>query len=226
MFKNYFKIAFRNLVKNKVSSFINIGGLAVGMAVAILIGLWINDELSFNKSFQNYEKIAQVNVNATYNGEVFTITSNPMPLGIELRSSYGSDFKYVVMSTGTAHHVISLGDKSFTQTGNYMEPEAPEMLTLKMVNGTRAGLRSMNSVLLSESLSRKLFGNADPINKIVKINNKQNAKVTGVYEDLPNNSAFKDVSFIAPLDLYISSNEWVKNSQNDWTFQFLQIYIQ
>ena len=70
MLRNYLKIAFRNLVKNKVYSFINIGGLAVGMAVAMLIGLWIWDELSFNKSFKNHEHIGQLYQNRTFDGKI------------------------------------------------------------------------------------------------------------------------------------------------------------
>src|ERR1700760_2829456 len=117
MIRNYLKIAWRNLIKNKISSFINIGGLAVGMAVAMLIGLWIWDELSFNKYHQNYDRIAQVTVNANYSGEVYTITSNPLPMGFELKSAYASDFKYVVMSTGAEQHKFILKNKSFTETG-------------------------------------------------------------------------------------------------------------
>src|ERR1700722_4416400 len=98
MLKNYFKTAWRNLKKSNVYSLINISGLAVGMAVAFLIGLWIWDELSFNKSFKNYENIAQVFQNQTFNGEINTNSGVPMPLADELRTKYGSNFKHVVMS--------------------------------------------------------------------------------------------------------------------------------
>src|ERR1700740_2682247 len=121
MLRNYLKTAWRNLVKNKFSSFINIGGLAVGMAVAMLIGLWIYDELSFNKYFKNYDRIAQVKAHANYSGDIYTIDSHSMPLGTELRSSYGSDFKYIVMSTGTERHILSSASKSFKEMGNYMQ---------------------------------------------------------------------------------------------------------
>src|SRR5436190_282686 len=117
MIKNYFRIAWRNLAKNRASSIINIGGLAIGMAVAILIGLWIHDELSFNTYHKNYDRIAQVKSNADYNGEVFTIDSHPMPLGTEIHSSYGDDFRYVVMSTQTERHILSFGDKKFSEDG-------------------------------------------------------------------------------------------------------------
>src|SRR3982074_3213275 len=99
MIKNYLKIAWRNLIKNKASSFINIGGLAVGMAVAMLIGLWIYDELSFNKYHQNYDRIARVMQHVTINGEIGRWAAMPYPMGDELRNSYGSNFKYVLMSS-------------------------------------------------------------------------------------------------------------------------------
>src|ERR1700710_2686428 len=97
MIKNNLKIAWRNLIKNKVSSLINIGGLAVGIAVVMLIGLWIYDELSFDKYHKNYNRIAQVIQNVTNNGEVLTWFQTPYPLANELRKSYGSNFKYVIM---------------------------------------------------------------------------------------------------------------------------------
>ncbi len=200
MFKNYLKIAWRNLVKNKSQSFINITGLSVGMAVAILIGLWIYDELSFNKYHQNYDRIGQVMI---HNGDG-TYAALPIPLSQELRGSFGHDFKYVVLSTDEESHIISARDKRFMQLGRYMQPEAPEMLTLKMVNGSRNGLQTPNSILLKQSLATTLFGKADPINKVLMIDNKVNVTVTGVYEDLPDNSDFKDVAFIAPWDLYVS----------------------
>jgi putative ABC transport system permease protein len=226
MIKNYFKIAWRNLIKNKASSFINIGGLAVGMAVAMLIGLWIYDELSFNRYHKNYDRVAEVRANADYSGEVYTINSHPMPLGAEIRSSYGQDFKYVVMSTQTEQHILLSGDKKFSQNGKYMQPEAPDMLTLKMLKGTRNGLKDLNSILISSSLEKKLFGNADPIDKVIKIDNKFAVRVTGVYEDLPDNTDFNDVSFIAPFDFYLSCYGWARKKYTNWNNICINIYTQ
>src|ERR1700733_315370 len=98
MIKNYIKVAWRNLVKNKMHSFINIAGLSVGMAVALLIGLWIFDELSFNKSFKHYGRIAQVWQHQTFNGDVVSQTAVPYLMGDELHKNYGNDFKYITMS--------------------------------------------------------------------------------------------------------------------------------
>src|ERR1700689_3482233 len=101
MIKNYLNIAWRSLIKNGVHSFINIAGLAVGMAVAMLIGLWIWDELSFNESFNNYNRIALVMQHQTSNGDVTTGTAVPYLMGDELKKNYGSDFKYISMSKWT-----------------------------------------------------------------------------------------------------------------------------
>src|SRR5882762_2351094 len=160
MLKNYLKIAWRNLVKNKVSSLINIGGLAVGMAVAMLIGLWIWDELSFDKNFKNYDRIAQVKQNNTMNGEIGTGTNVPWPMGDELRKSFGSDFKYVAMATYNGGHILTYGDKKLTTNGTYFEPQALEMLSFKMLKGNKTGLNDPSSILLSESTAKAYFGNA------------------------------------------------------------------
>src|SRR4051794_8230261 len=101
MLKNYLKTAFRTLVKNKLYSIINIAGLSSGLAVTLLIGLWISDELSFDKYHRNYDSIAQVMQNQTFSGEVSTQPTIPVPLGDELRTVYGSEFKKIVMSSGT-----------------------------------------------------------------------------------------------------------------------------
>ncbi|AXE19623.1 ABC transporter permease [Runella rosea] len=226
MLRNYFKIALRNLLKHKGYSFINIFGLATGMAVAMLIGLWIYDELSYNKSFQNYERIAQVMQHQTFDGEINTQTANPYLMGDEIRAQYGSDFKYIVMSSWTGEHLLTFEEKKLTKTGNYFEPAITEMLSLKMLKGTRSGLKEMNSVLLSESTAKAYFGETDPVGKIMKVDNKLNVKVTGVYQDLPYNSDFKDLSFILPWDLYLDNNPWIRENTNPWRSNFTQTYAQ
>jgi len=228
MIRNYFKIAFRNLRKNQVYSFINIAGLATGMAVAMLIGLWVYDELSFNQSFQNYDRIAKVMQRGTFEGEVFYSEYMPLPLGDELRTAFAADFTYVVKSSWTREHILAYGDKKFTKTGNYLSPEAPDMLTLKMISGTRAGLKDLHSILLSRSAAQALFGTTDPLGKVVKIDNMLPVKVTGVYEDLPNNTEFSTMQFMAPWDLYISSEAEARQAQDnvEWPNNSWQILAQ
>src|ERR1041385_984439 len=175
MLKNYLKIAWRNLLKNKTHTFINVTGLSVGMAVAMLIGLWIWDEVSYDKYFQNYDRLVRVMQHQTFNGERGTQNSIPLPLGPKLREDYtgpSKDFKYVVMSTWTQGHILAYKDKKLSQSGNYMQPEALDMLTLKMVKGNRAGLKDPTSIVMSAKLAKALFGDTDPMNQVVKIDNK------------------------------------------------------
>ena len=226
MFKNYLITAVRNLRKNKAHSFINIAGLSVGMAVALLIGLWIWDELSFDKANPNYSRIAQVMQNGTMNGETDTWPTMPLPMGEELRQSYGSDFKNVVMSSWNEKHLLSAGDKVFTKNGTFLEPKGSEMLNLNMLEGSWDALKDPTSVLLSASVAKAFFGNADPMNKLLKMDSQTEIKVAGVYEDFPNNSSFADVSYIMPWALKLATNPWMKQMQNPWGNNSFIVYVQ
>lgn len=226
MIKNYLKIAWRNLGKNKKSAAINIGGLAVGMCVAILIGLWIWDESSFNQYHHNYDRIAQVYQHQTWNGKVATGEAVPFPLGEELRKSYGSNFKYVSMASWEDPHILTYNNKNLSLGGIYAEKDFPEMLSLEMVKGSRQGLSSPNTILLSASAAKAFFGEADPVNQMMRIDNKLDVKVTGVYKDLPFNTRFKDLQFIAPWDLYKDSEGWLKFAATQWGNNSFQAFVQ
>ncbi|TLV01025.1 ABC transporter permease [Dyadobacter luticola] len=222
MLKNYLRIALRNLLKNRGHAAINIGGLAVGMGVAMLIGLWVFDELSFNQNHAHYDRIAQVMQNQKFNGNVETNGGLPKQLEEELRSKYGSHFKHIVIAGGTGEHLLSYADKKVTQTGNYMGMEVAEMLSLKMLKGTRSGLSDLNSVMLSESAGKAIFGDANPVNQIIHIDNKHTLRVSGVYADLPPNSSFKDLAFIAPWKLLEKDlPDWLS-----WGNNWFNIYVE
>src|SRR5258705_4361708 len=177
MIRNFFKIAWRNLLKNKVSSLINIDGLTVGITVAILIGLWIYDELSFNKYHHNYERLAQIMVRCNDPKEgAFTNNSLQYPLATEFRTTYKNNFKHIIRASWVQEYILSSGEKKLSSTGQFMDEDAPEMFTLKMLKGNRGGLRDPHSIILSAATAKALFGNADPMDQLVIINNKMNVK--------------------------------------------------
>ena len=225
MIKNYFKVAWRNLHKSRMHSFINIAGLSIGITVAILIGLWIHDEVSFNKNFKHYNRIAQVIQNVTNNGEVQTWTSVPYPLADELRKNYGSDFKHVVLAYYIGEHLLSVDDKKLKKTGGYFEKEAPDLFSLKVIRGNN-NLTDPSSVLLSASAAKAYFGNKDPINKLMKIDNELNVKVTGVYEDFPHNSTFADLSFISSWELIYNNTEWIRTMEDPWRPNSFSLFVE
>ena len=226
MFSNYLKIAWRNLSRNKVYSFINIGGLAVGMAVATLIGLWVYDELTFDQYHKNHDRIAQVTQNQTFNGEISTISAVPRPLEMVLRNEYAGNFKHIVMSSWRFRSILAHGDKKLVKQGNYMQQAAPEMLGLDMLSGQKDGLKDPNSILLAASTAQALFGSEAALGKIVKLNNKYNLKVTGVYADIPPSNEFSATTYIAPWDQYVNNTEWVRNSVNNWGDNSWQLFVQ
>jgi putative ABC transport system permease protein len=226
MIKNYFKIAFRNLRRNKVYSLLNITGLSVGMAVAMVIGLWIWDELSFNKYHQHYDHIAMVKQNLTNNGETTTQSSVPYPLAAELRNKYGGNFKRVVLTTNPGDRILSVGEKKLMQNSIYMEPEGPELFTLKMIKGSRAGLKDLSSIMLSQSAAKAYFGDEDPMNRSMKINNRIDVQVTGVYEDLPQNSQLAGIQSKSPWQLFFNNMEWIRTASDPWRPNAFNIFTE
>ena len=228
MFKNYFKIGYRNLLRNKGYSAINISGLTVGMAITMFIGLWIETELSFNEMHDHYDRIAQVYQHQTFNSEKRTNMAMPFPIGEALSTQYGNDFEYVVMADWTYDHILANEKTRLIQTGNFMDVEAPHLLSLDMIKGSRDGLLDPHSILLSKSIAQSLFGEEDPMGQRMEIDNELTVTVTGVYEDLPANSSFHDLQFIAPWELYVSAYDWVRSAKERqaWGENSFQLFVQ
>jgi len=226
MLKNYFKIAWRNLLKNKIYSSINILGLACGMAVAMLIGFWMYDELTYDHYHANHEKIAQVMITQTFNNETGTGQAMAIPLGVELRNKYGSDFKYVTLTSWNFGFIVGAGEKKLSKSGMWVQPEFPVMMGLEKLSGNMKGLTDPSSVLIDHSLAIALFGGDNVVGKTVRMNNKYDFKVAGVYKDIPKNSSFNDTHFLLSWDKYITTEKWLQRSATQWDNHSFQIFVQ
>lgn len=226
MFRNYLKIAWRNLLNNKGYSLINIGGLALGMAVTLIIGLWIQDELSHNSVFVKKDKIAQVYQSQTFNNNTGTGPAIPLPLAPALRDGFGDNFKHLIMSSWTNDSYLKYNETNISRPGNYMQRTAPEFLDLKILKGEKDGLREINSIMLSNSTAEALFGKTDPIGKVIRISNEHDMMVTATYEDMPYNSSFKDLDYMMPWEHYVNTNEWIKSSLDNWGNNSFQLFVQ
>ncbi len=226
MLKNYFVIAWRNLLKSKIYSAINIVGLATGMAVAILIALWIWDELSFDNYYKNHQEIAQVMTTQTFNGQTGTGEAVAEPLGNELRTKYGSDFKAVSMASWNFGHILAAGEKKISASGMWVEPVFPTMFSLNMIEGNIHALNDPSSILLCASIAKTLFGSADPLNKMIKLDNRFDFKVAGVYEDFPRNTTLHDTRILLSWDKYITTENWLKEAKTQWGNHSWQCFVQ
>lgn len=227
MFKNYFTIAWRNLVKNKIYSVINILGLASGMAVATLIALWIWDEVTYDKYYTNHDSLAQVMTTYTdEKGKKETGSAVCMPIGDELRSKYGSDFKSISMASWNFGHVLAVGEKKITSNGMWVEANFPAMFTLHMQAGNINGLTDPSAIFINASLAKTLFGDTDPLNKIIKLDNKDNFKVAGVFEDFPHNTSLNDTKILLPWTKYITTDQWLKDAATQWNNHSWQAFAQ
>ncbi|MET7254362.1 ABC transporter permease [Dyadobacter fermentans] len=224
MLKNYLKIIFRNLWKNKGYSAINVGGLAIGMGVAMLIGLWIYDELSYNRYFKNYDRIGQILQNRVENGEKKTWFALPVPFIEELKTHYGDHFKRIIASTQTGENILTAGNTKLSRNGQFVDAEAPEMFSLRMLRGSWSALEDRQGIILSQSTVRALFGDADPMNQIVKVDTDLDLKVTGIYEDFPQNTKFSDVQFMGSWDYFLEKNRYMRNKK--WDNHAIWVYTE
>ena len=226
MLKNYLKIAWRNLLKNKVYSLINIAGLAIGMTATILIALWIFDELDRDNNFDNKSTIAQVYQHQTINGRTGTGPAIPRPLEFALREDYGDNFKHLIMSSWNQSRYLQYKDINLSFGGNFMQEGVSKMLTLDITKGSKDGLKDIGAIMLSESAAKALFKEENPIGKIIKLDNRSDFSVVSVYKDLPESSSFYNLQFIAPWDFYAASQDWIRNSKTQWGNNSFQLFAQ
>ncbi|MFK8059455.1 MAG: ABC transporter permease [Polaribacter sp.] len=226
MFRNYIKIAIRNLFKNKVYSLINITGLAIGITTTLMIGLWINDELNYNNHFENKVTIAQVLQTETYNGNTETGFAIPRPLEFALRKDYKDNFKNIVMSSWTLPRYLKYGEISLNFQGNFMQKDAPDMLNLEIIAGIKNGIDDQKSIMISESTAKALFKDENPIGKIVKLNSTNDLSVSAVYKDIPSNNSFSDLNFLASWDFFLSTNKYAENAKTQWANDSFQLFAE
>jgi ABC-type antimicrobial peptide transport system permease subunit len=226
MLKHHLTTAWRNLRKNKLYALINLSGLTAGVTVAVLIGLWVWDELSWDKRHANYNRLAQVMDVQVVDGVPGTSDANAIPLAEELRRTFPNDLRRVALFYPLFTHTVTVGDRKLPAPGSWVQADLPEMLTLHMLKGRRDALRDPSNVLLTRSLAYSLFGDADPMNKIIRLDNMATVKVGGVYEDLPENSTFHDARLLLSWDKALTVMDWFKGVQGDWGIRYWKIYVQ
>ncbi len=198
MLKNFFKIAWRGLLRSKGFSAINIAGLVVGMASAILILLWIQNEVSYDQFHEKKDRIYEAWNKAEFSGELNCWNTTPKVLARTLEKDLPEVEAAVRVDWGS-NFLFTVGDKKLTVRGNMVDSNFLQVFTFPLLKGNPAlVLKDMHSIVLTETLARKLFGKEEPMGKIIKIDNKENFTVTGILQDMPNNTRFSRAEYLIP----------------------------
>jgi putative ABC transport system permease protein len=198
MFRNYFKTAWRNISKSKAYSAINVLGLAAGMAVALLIGLWVHNEYSYDKFLPGYQQLYRVQRNFNSNGDTLTFRTTSLKLADVLRTQV-PEIEAVAESDWMGPHGLMVDDKKIYLRGAHIGSDFLTMFSYPLLKGNaHTALLDPYSIVLTETAARALFGDADPINKTVRFDNKNDLKVTGLLKDVPGNSTIQ-FSFLVPF---------------------------
>ena len=226
MLKNYLKIALRSLVKNQVYSVINIGGLAIGLASSILILLWVADEYSYERQHKNYSNIYKLYQSQQWAQGIGSSHAMPYPMK-ETILNKSSKIKHAVITNWGEGNMLQVGEKRLNKLGLCASEDFFKIFTFNMTQGNQAtALTDPNSIVLTRSTAEALFGNEDPINKIIKIDNDWEMKVTGVIDDVRGTPTDFLFDYILPFSYYEATQGWVKRSRDNWDNNSFPIYVQ
>ena len=222
MIKNFLKIAWRNLFRNKGFSITNILGLTIGMTCTIFILLWVQDELNYDKFHTNYNSIYQIMANRDFNNQVFTDENMVMPLAKTLQEKL-PQIKNAVVITHQQQSILAQDDTKLKKKGYIVSDRFFKMFTWKFLEGNAAtAINDPSSIVITKSTAKAFFGNQDPINKVLKIDNDQNAKVTAVVSDPPGNSSLQ-FDYLVPFDY---ADENTKRAMTQWQNSSWDVFIQ
>jgi len=224
MLTNYFKIMWRGLMKNKFYSFINILGLTIGMASAILILLWIQNEMSHDRFYEKTDRIYLANNRDKVNGKMLAWNNTPKPLGLAIKNDYPEVEDVVRLNEYAANFLITTGEKHFSIHGEFADPGFLKMFSLPLLEGNpNTSLNNPNSIVLTQQLAIKLFGKEDAVGQTVRVDSSDYFTVTGVLKDLPSNSRF-NFDYILPWTYAtrkgIDDSNW--NNNNVLTYILLK----
>ena len=220
MFRNYVKIAFRNLIRHKGFSILNITGLAIGMVCTILILFWVQHELSFDRYHKNGKNIYRILQHIQYS-EIVTWAINQGPLGPALKEEIPEIEEQARFCFSQWR--MKYDDQIFVELGGYTDPSLFKMFTIPFVQGDPdTALADPRSMVMTEEVAQKIFGDEDPIGKIIHVGSDYDFKVTGILQDIPDNSHFR-FKFLANMDVAKEVGRTVDNWRNSHFTTYVQL---
>lgn len=217
MIKNYFLVAWRNLLNNKGYSAINIFGLAAGMAVAMVIALWVVHEYSYDRFMPDHERLYRVQRNFDSNGDTLTFTTVSLKLADVLRNEI-PEMEYVCETDWLGNHALKAGERKVVLNGGGVQDDFLKAFQFRLLQGDAASVfKNPFSIVLTESAARALFGNENPMGKLVRIDNRHDLAVTGILKDLPATSSFR-FKYLYPFSFLDKTNNFVMGNRKSGTF--------
>ncbi|HVW95075.1 MAG TPA: ABC transporter permease [Mucilaginibacter sp.] len=219
MLKNYLKITWRNLLRHKAFSFINIIGLAIGMASSALILLWIQNEVSYDQFHDKKDRLYEVYNRSVFDGKLWCWGTTPKILGPTLKQEY-SQIEQSSRNTSCAF-LFTVGEKHLNVNGNFVDPDFLTMFSFPLVNGNqKTALSGVHDIVITQKLSKKLFGNDNAMGKTIKVDSNAYFTVKGVLKDLPNNTRFS-FEYLMPWQ-YMKKIGW---DDQYWGNNSVQTYV-
>jgi ABC-type antimicrobial peptide transport system permease subunit len=225
MFRNYFLTAWRNLARNKAYSALNVLGLSIGMMVALLIGLWVEYQYSFDRFLPNAKQVYQVHIRFVRNGQPGQMMATPLLLSDLLRKEI-PEVKYAAHTDWLGMHDLLAGDKKLFLTGAQAEEDFFKIFPYPVLEGDiHTALDQPYSIVLTASTARGLFGDADPLGKPVRFDNQHDLIVKAVIADLPPNSTL-NLNYVVPFSYNLLANEWVRQAlASGWNINTFQTFV-
>lgn len=223
MFKLNFKIAVRNLWKHKAYTLINIGGLAIGLASCMILLLYVSYEWGYDKQTEGYENTYVIYNNQKSSGRIATFPVTPVAIAKAVKTTIPG-VKYSTHASFPEDKLISYGSHVFKKQAMFAEPDLIRLFKYKLIKGNPDQvLQQVNTVILTATMAKNLFGREEPINKIVKLDNQEPLKVEAVIADLPKNSSVQ-FDYLLPWRLFerLSPNQ----GPNDWRNNYCQTFVQ
>jgi putative ABC transport system permease protein len=222
MFKNFFKVAIRNLWKNRTNSFLNIFGLTIGITCAGFIFLWVEDEMNYDHHNKKINQLYQVMENQTYEGKTYTFSATPGLLAPAMQAEIPG-IKNVCRFSGGHYTLFSHSEKSLYERGNFADSSVFNMLTLPLIQGKKETVFSqLHSLVISENMAKRFFGDdQEIIGKTLKMDNKEEYVIEGVFKNHPENATFR-FDWLAPFKVYFDKNRWLSS----WGNNSIQTYVE
>ena len=223
MFQNFIKITFRNLLKYKTFSIVNLLGLSVGLTCFMLIALWIKDETSYDQFHEYGNRIHRVMMNIHFsNGSIETQEGATGLLSQALKEEV-PEITYASTMDYWTNTLVSYQNQSLKEDGRYVGTDFLKMFSFPLVKGNKeTALSAPNSIVISQRLADKIFPGIEPLGKVVKIADQTEHQVTGVMENLPSNTIF-DFEFLLPMDEFLKRNAWARDWNNNGLHTFVML---